>query len=749
MIRGIQRIKNLGVFSDYSRLAGTEDFVEKNILYGWNYAGKTTLSRLFQTLERGELHPDFPDLKFTLSCQDGSSITEASFKSANKIVRVFNAEFVEKNLTWNGQSFQPILLLGEESIEAEKKIAELSAIRMRCLDSFKKKRGLISEIENVISDEKTRVAKKIKTTLRLVETFSAYHLQSILSKMATDGHDYRIDEDQVPDLLRLALASESDKLSPVQPLSAVTVLSTLYEKATTLLAKNPSFSNTIEYLQNHPGTADWVERGLPLHQHGETCQFCGNTLGHERLAQLHAHFSKDLINYKQEVNAFIDTLAQRRLNIEEIPLTRVYSQFREDLNKANEEIVTSRDRYNSELDKLAYALRLKHQSPFVEVPLPSISLSVELEITEAVRQVNELLENSNAVTANFGKEKQSAILILKRHYAAEYYFENKIFLREGRINLYKAHLDKYVAFGKRIKSKIADLEAKINLAQKGREEINRRISSLLGNNVLRINVVDDLGHDRFSLFRKDSIAKNLSEGEKTAIAFAFFLTKLGEIKNMADAIIYIDDPISSLDSNHIFQINSIIKNEFFFKDSANGDEWKTRCKQIFISTHNFEFFSLLRELPCNQKKTRYFQVKRLSPERSSFINLPKSIEKYSSEYHYLFSVIYGYHNGADKTDLEVLLAIPNVMRRFLELYTYAKIPSTVKNSVDDRAEILFGAEQSKRILKVLHYFSHANNIERIAKNTDLICDVESAVSDLLEHLKTDTLHFNALMESVQ
>lgn len=749
MIKGIQRIKDLGIFSDYSRPAGTEDFVEKNILYGWNYAGKTTLSRLFQILERGELHPDFINVKFTLTCQDDSSITEANFKSSNKTVRVFNAEFVEKNLSWNGASFHPIVLLGEESIEAEKKIAKLAEVRERCRDSFKKKRELIAEIESVISDEKSRVAKKIKTTLRLVEAFTAHHLQSVLSMMALDGHDYRIGEEDIPNLLKLCLASESDKLLAVPPLSAVTALNSLHAKTITLLAKKPSFSNTIEYLENHPATANWVERGLPLHEHGEACQFCGNAVSHERLAQLHAHFSKDLTSYKQELSAFIDLLGNRRLNVEEIPLTRVYSQFREDLANANGEVITSRDRYNAELSNLVSALQLKHQSPFAEVELPSITPSIEQEITEALSKVNDLLTRSNAITVNFDKEKRAALSALKFHYAAEYYFESKVALRERKISRYKVHLEKYGSFGKSVNTKIAELEAMINLAQKGREEINRRISDLLGSNSLRINVVDELGHDRFSLYRGDLKAKNLSEGEKTAIAFAFFLTKLREIKNIEDAIIYIDDPISSLDSNHIFQVNSIIKSEFFFKDAAHGDEWKTRCKQIFISTHNFEFFSLLRELPCSQKKTRYFQVKRLTPERSALTNLPKSIEKYSSEYHYLFGVLYGYHNSPDKTDLEILLAIPNAVRRFLELYTYAKIPSTVKNSVDDRADLLFGAEKSKRILKVLHYFSHANNIERIAKNTDLICDVESAVNDLIEHVKSDTLHFNALMESVQ
>lgn len=46
MIKRINRIKNMGVFSNYTRNSEIRDFEEKNIIYGWNYSGKTTVSRL-------------------------------------------------------------------------------------------------------------------------------------------------------------------------------------------------------------------------------------------------------------------------------------------------------------------------------------------------------------------------------------------------------------------------------------------------------------------------------------------------------------------------------------------------------------------------------------------------------------------------------------------------------------------------------------------------------------------------------
>ncbi len=100
----------------------------------------------------------------------------------------------------------------------------------------------------------------------------------------------------------------------------------------------------------------------------------------------------------------------------------------------------------------------------------------------------------------------------------------------------------------------------------------------------------------------------------------------------------------------------------------------------------------------------------------------------------------------DKTDFKVLMHVPNAVRRFVELYTYAKIPD---GSVDTRTDRLFGPEKSKRILKVLHYFSHGNNIERIATNNDLMCDIEVAVQDLVATIQTnDPLHLEALRASL-
>jgi wobble nucleotide-excising tRNase len=205
-----------------------------------------------------------------------------------------------------------------------------------------------------------------------------------------------------------------------------------------------------------------------------------------------------------------------------------------------------------------------------------------------------------------------------------------------------------------------------------------------------------------------------------------------------------------LDANHIFQVTAAIREFFFCQEQQGGNlMWTTKCKQISISTHNVEFFHLLREIkPDGKTQAHLYLIKRIGIQTSTLGNMPDSLAKYASEYQFLFEVIYRCHNASEKTDLDVLMLLPNAVRRFVELHTYSRLPGCIKENVDQRAEALFGSEKAKGILKVFHYFiSHANTIERMVGNNELVFDVERAISDLLSEIETgDPLHWKALLE---
>lgn len=752
MFKSIKKIQSFGVFKNFSSSPDLLDFNEKNIIYGWNYSGKTTLSRIFSSIENRILHQDYSNGKFRFELDDSSQLNESNLVEKAPIVRVFNSDFIDHNLSWNGELINPILLLGEDTIEAEKKIEKYEELVNRCRVGYRSKMESEKNIGNDISTLKTSTAKQIKRNLNIIEVFNATHLSKILATLPNDPKLAILDENKVSNHLRKALAKNSDRLALLSPVEIEIGAKDFFERCNEKMGKTPEFSSIIDYLKDNPTVSMWIEKGLEVNEGKKICEFCGGKIEKERINILEAHFSKDLANYKSDIKSLISTCEGLKKTYTPLSLLSLYNEFRDGVEVKNEEIQTNLFKYNSQIDELIKQLKIKFTSPFSDVERVTYSIEYENKIKESLLFLNNTIKNSNEASTNFDIEKKESLRVLKMHYAASFLIDNEIEKKEEIKQKMGVHKVKYQNIAESYKKEIEALQASISKAQKGKEILNNYIELFLGRDEIKIDVIEHDGYERFRLSRDGNTAKNLSEGEKSAIAFSFFLTKLGELSDLKEAVVYIDDPISSLDSNHIFQVNALIKDYFFEKvqNPNNGSpQWGCKCKQIFISTHNFEFFSLLKELPLGAKKSSSFQIKRVNGTESKIINLPKSIKMYSSEYHYLFNVIHKFYMSENKEDLELLLSIPNAVRRFVELYTYSRIPSFTRDSVDQRAEQLFGAQDSKRILKVLHYFSHLNNIERLANNSDLICDIGNAVDDIISHLKKDELHYEALISSVE
>ena len=749
MIRSIRYIRRFGVFQDYAPPDDIEELAECNIIYGWNYSGKTTLSRLFQSIENRFVHADYSPATFSLQFDGVGEINHSNLKDCALEVRVFNSDFIESNLSWDGKTFNPILLLGDQSIRAQQEIDKNEKMLVRLRDGYRKKTAAIKSLDDRLRDAKTKEAMAIRKSLKLVETYTATHLNQNLSTVRSSPNSYLLAELESDDLTKRATASEADKLpkinaQPIQPRLVESIQG--LEK---LLSTTPEMANSIRYLVENDEVARWVKEGLPLHANSSQCEFCGSALTADRLRSLNAHFSEDLANHEKDLSNAKRDLESARLVLERFHERQFYSSLRHIFAKAQARLEKSIADYNKKVDECLGAIDEKARSPFSQKALPTIDASFDSEVLSAYEEVSKIVSQNNQITDDFSKEKASAIQKLKLHYAANFCISQELERHENLGDLLKRHKDWFEASGKGLTRRNVKLAAEISHAQKGREELNQFIDKFLSGSNLAIEVVTIDGQERFRLVRNGNSAKNLSEGEKTAIAFAFFLTKLRELPKLEDAVVYIDDPISSLDSNHLFQVNALIRDFFYFKDSSENNQWKLRVKQIFFSTHNFEFLSLLKDMPIRKdhRCKRYF-VKRLSPTDSTLINMPQSISRYTSEYQYLWSVIHEFHESADKTDLAVLLALPNAVRRFIELYTYSKIPSATNVTVDARAEVLFGTEASKRLLKVLHHFSHSNNLRGMTQNSDLIAGIENVVDDLVNYIKSDSLHYNALMEAL-
>jgi wobble nucleotide-excising tRNase len=154
---------------------------------------------------------------------------------------------------------------------------------------------------------------------------------------------------------------------------------------------------------------------------------------------------------------------------------------------------------------------------------------------------------------------------------------------------------------------------------------------------------------------------SLSEGEYNFITFLYFYHLIFGSTNPDDIqknkVIVIDDPISSLDSNVLFIVSSLVKSIIQF--CRNGEQ---SVKQVIVSTHNIYF----------HKEITFVGGRDHWPEtRTGFYIIRKkdnisSITQYSenqiqSSYEMLWSDIRNPANGSAKT-------VFNTMRRILENY---------------------------------------------------------------------------------
>ncbi|HBD8780577.1 TPA: AAA family ATPase, partial [Campylobacter jejuni] len=297
--------------------------------------------------------------------------------------------------------------------------------------------------------------------------------------------------------------------------------------------------------------------------------------------------------------------------------------------------------------------------------------------------------------------------------------QSTIETEKNEINNYNLEIEKY-------KEKLSNLETSTS-------NINKYLKSYFGHNMLELKAKkDDKGqlNGEFEILRNGKQAKNLSEGECSLVAFCYFVASL-EDANTKDKnpIIWIDDPISSLDNNHIFFIFSLIENEIVEKDSF---------KQFFISTHNLDFLKYTKRLKKikpkqneNSKKKyefpQYYFIERgvkKSIETSEIKKLPKCLERYTTEFNYLFEQIYKFKNIDDtyNEDLKISLVynFGNNLRKFLEIYLFFKYPNEIK-SLD------------KELIK--RFFNDTYQSDNIDENQKIIAGVINRYQNEYSHLR--------------
>lgn len=90
----IHQLRRCGVFRDFSWPADLSEFGRYNLVYGWNGTGKTTLSRLFRSLELRRP----PTVGEAVLRIGGTDVGGNEFPSSTFPIRVFNRDFIHESV---------------------------------------------------------------------------------------------------------------------------------------------------------------------------------------------------------------------------------------------------------------------------------------------------------------------------------------------------------------------------------------------------------------------------------------------------------------------------------------------------------------------------------------------------------------------------------------------------------------------------------------------------------------------------
>jgi len=185
MLKRINYIKHFGVFDNYQRGGDIQDFAEVNIIYGWNYSGKTTISRVFQAFEDSSKNfkENYPDAEFEIIDYENNKGNHTNLKLSDYEFKVFNSDFIRDNIHLEGEAFDPILLLGDEAKDAQEKINTLIARLNLVSKIIKKHQKKQSEITNSEKQGLTKTASEIKEKLRIYTAFDYRHTKPIFDEI--------------------------------------------------------------------------------------------------------------------------------------------------------------------------------------------------------------------------------------------------------------------------------------------------------------------------------------------------------------------------------------------------------------------------------------------------------------------------------------------------------------------------------------------------------------------------------------
>lgn len=725
MIKKVKEIKHIDAFDSLVWLGG--DLKKYNLIYGWNGSGKTTISRLFNFLERKAVHiPDLASIEFTIQTDTGA-IKQNNLTSHTLNVRVFNEDFIEENLLFEESQAKKIVILGKENVETKKEIDRLGAdyqAKQKDVEVLEKEQEKLPRLDTILTEAGRRVPQRFTNTPLANDTYYGrnYNKSNVERRIESGA----VSENNAASLIIIDQAGIDAKMDIIKSEKKEIELTTtpipdfseLFDSANELLGAVVSIQD-IKELKEDRELRDWVETGYKLHKDRALteCQFCKRKLSDDFLINLGSFFTDELQKTKKQIDDSITSLGNSDYTTValELEASSLFPEPAREYVAAKKEIEEETKKIKEAINLLIDSLKIKKENlhdPTKEYIPTEYPKSAAAQANASLKKIENIVTEHNKKVATILEEVKSAAESIELHIIAltlsnEQYFPNK--KERDRLTNEMAKLK---AGRDDLALQIQAKKASLLNAADAVDKINAILKEFFGESYIYLEITElEEGEIRYVLKRRNRNAKHLSEGEESVLALVYFLIKLEEDgPNKENCLIVIDDPVDSQDSIFLFRTAGLVKRQL------------KNVGQMLVLTHNFEFFNLMRDWFLSQqlKDDSWMYFISLDKENTTqevkIENLPELLREYKSEYQYLFCRLYQFVN-----DIRLLEEpfVANIARKVLEYFAGFKWSCRTTEDFTNIVLNRFVADSNDLkkgtgdfVVKFLHEYSHGQDFSR-------------------------------------
>ena len=735
-------IKDFGCYKNYKQHSQSgigNDFNDGriNIFYGRNYSGKSTYSKIFQSIELKQLPEKYEKIDFEVKLANHRIIKSNEIGGELPIdCKVFNQRFIDDNIYLHNDnklnSFQ--ISIGSDTNETLKKIEDIR------LNKLKPRNEKLSQIKSDITkkQQKTKISKdsldsKLRTTASKIKNLknpsvvvgNKYDIRDIKEEFEKYSAHFPIlplqdDEKAVAELEKNVEQAKirilEKNINKPQKIDLVSFdknfnFTLFLENTKKLLSKVVSVSNILDEYKDSPDKINWIKHGVDIHgDNPEKCVFCGNSIDSDLIKNLKLAFSDELRSLENQLVLQNNRIKSEIQKLDAIPNINKEDYFKDsvsDIQNINKEIENNTDNRKRVLEILESKISEKQRDIFSKIEINDLNW---IDFSEIQVEINSLYDDTIKQIEQFEDRKTKSLDFLRRYYIVKEFPVPEFTKLSQEVDQLQEDMEKINLEQKilneekeKFEKDISELEGSLKSESEAVKRINMILQNSLAHSEMSLKSVDDEEGIYFEVSRNEERAYNLSEGEKSLIAFAYYITRLESLstEEKSKTILFIDDPVSSLDENNIFYIYNLIfcllkKKEFL---------------QYFLSTHNLDFLKYTNRF---SNKKDYYLIEKIKeaeniPSKSYIKNLPNYLSNKVTEFVFLFEQIYRVATeNEDKNNFSVFYNFPNNGRKFIETLLYFKYPDCNTNN-DNKIINYFGDENAPFIQRINNEYSHGED----------------------------------------